>query len=67
MADEWAGGEMRVFTLTNSITMTDGPTDEWTDGRTKPLIKLRVRAMPTKIGYRVPHQPKVVALMQLLP
>ena len=40
-ADGWAGAEMRVFTLSNSITMTDGPTDRWTngwtDGRTKPL------------------------------
>ena len=30
VADGWAGAEMRVFTLSNSITMdrrTDGPTD----------------------------------------
>ena len=38
VADGWAGAEIRVFTLSNSITMTNGPTD----GRTKPLIELRV-------------------------
>ena len=43
VADGWAGAEMRVFTLYNSITITDGPTDERTDGRTKPPIELRVR------------------------
>ena len=50
VADGWAGAEMRVFTLSNSITTdqrTDGPTDGQTngrtDGRTKPLIELRVR------------------------
>ena len=37
--DGWAGAEMRVFPLFNSITSTDQPTD----GRTKPLIELRVR------------------------
>ena len=39
VADGWAGAKMRVFTLSNSITMTDGRTD----GRTKPFIELRVR------------------------
>ena len=34
VADGWAGAEMRVFTLSNSITMTDGPTDRRTDGQT---------------------------------
>ena len=34
VADGWAGAEMRVFTLSNSITMTDGPTDRRTNGRT---------------------------------
>ena len=38
VADGWVGAEMRVFTLSNSI-ITDRPTD----GRTKPLIELRVR------------------------
>ena len=33
VADGWAGAEMRVFTLSNSI-ITDGPTDGRTDGRT---------------------------------
>jgi len=42
VADGWAGAEMRVFPLFNS-SMTDGPTDQQTDGRTKPLIELRVR------------------------
>ena len=34
VAEGWAGGEMRVFTLSNLITMTDGPMDGLTDGRT---------------------------------
>ena len=38
VADGWAGAEMRVFPLFDSI-ITDGRTD----GRTKPLIELRVR------------------------
>ena len=38
VADGWAGAEMRVFPLFDSM-VTDGPTD----GRTKPLIELRVR------------------------
>ena len=42
VADGWAGAEMRVFTLSNSIT-TDRPTDGPTDGRTKPLIESLVR------------------------
>ena len=33
-ADEWAGAEMRVFTLFNSCSRTDAPTDRRTDGRT---------------------------------
>ena len=41
VADGWAGAEMRVFPLFNSIT--DQPTDRPTNGRTKPLIELRVR------------------------
>ena len=28
VADGWAGAEMRVFTLSNSIAMTDGRTDK---------------------------------------
>ena len=51
VADGWAGAEMRVFPLFDSITSTDRPTnqptdrptDQPTDGRTKPLIELRVR------------------------
>ena len=39
VADVWAGAEMRVFTLFDSCSRTDGPTD----GRTKALIELRVR------------------------
>ena len=35
VADRWAGAEMRVFTLLNSCSRTDG--------RTKALIELRVR------------------------
>ncbi|MEE3023615.1 MAG: hypothetical protein VX367_13585 [SAR324 cluster bacterium] len=34
---------MRVFTLFDSCSRTNGPTDGWTDGRTYPLIELRVR------------------------
>ena len=36
-ADGWAGAEMRVFALSNSITTdqrTNGPTDQRTDRRT---------------------------------
>ena len=33
VADGWAGAEMRVFPLFNSLT-PDGPTDGQTDGRT---------------------------------
>ena len=36
VADGWAGAEMRVFTLSNSIT-TDGQTDGRTDRRTDGL------------------------------
>ena len=39
VADGWAGAEMRVFTLFDPCSRTDGPTD----GRTKALIELRVR------------------------
>ena len=42
VADGWAGAEMRVFTLSNWIT-TDRPTDQPTNGRTKPLIEMRGR------------------------
>ena len=42
VADGWAGAEIRVFPLFNS-SVTDQPTDRPTDGRTKPLIELRVR------------------------
>ena len=38
VADGWAGAEMRVLPLFD-LMVTDGPTD----GRTKPLIELRVR------------------------
>ena len=38
VADGWAGAEMRVFTLSNSII-----TDQRTNGQTKPRIELRVR------------------------
>ena len=50
VADGWAGAEMRVFTLSNSITTvrptnqpTNQPNDQRTDGRTKPLIESLVR------------------------
>ena len=33
VADGWAGAEMRVFALSNSI-ITDGRTDGWTNGQT---------------------------------
>ena len=39
VADRWAVAEMRVFTLFDLCSRTDGPTD----GQTKPLIELRVR------------------------
>ena len=49
VADGWAGAEMRVFILSNSIITdqrTNGPTDQRSngpiDGRTKPLIELLV-------------------------
>ena len=41
VADRWAGAEMRVLTLSKSI-ITDRRTNGPTDGRTKPLIELRV-------------------------
>ena len=37
--DGWAGAEIRVFTLFDSCSRPDGPTD----GPTKALIELRVR------------------------
>ena len=43
VADRWAGVEMRVFTLFDSCSRTNQRTDGPTDGRTKPLIELRVR------------------------
>ena len=46
VADGWAGAEMRVFPLFDSMVTdrrTDRRTDRPTDGRTKPLIELRVR------------------------
>ena len=46
VADGWAGAEMRVFPRFNSSVTdrpTDRPTNRPTDGRTKPLIELRVR------------------------
>ena len=33
VADGWAGAEMRVFTLFDSCSRTDGPTDRRTDGQ----------------------------------
>ena len=42
VADGWAGAEMRVFPLFDS-SVTDRPTDQPTDGRTKPLIESLVR------------------------
>ena len=33
VADRWAGAEMRVFTLFDSCSRTDGPTDGPTDGQ----------------------------------
>ena len=42
VADGWAGAEMRVFPLSDSIT-TDRRTNGPTDGRTKPLIESLVR------------------------
>ena len=39
VADGWAGAEMRLFTLFDSCSRTNRPTD----GRTKALIELRVR------------------------
>ena len=42
VADGWAGAEMRVFPLFDSM-VTDRRTDGRTERRTKPLIELRVR------------------------
>ena len=42
VADGWAGEEMRVFPLFDS-SVTDRPTNQPTDGRTKPLIESLVR------------------------
>ena len=43
VADGWAGAEMRVFPLFDSITSTDQPTNQPTDEWTKPLIESLVR------------------------
>ena len=47
VADGWAGAEMRVVTLFDSCSRTDGRTDGLTDqrtnGPTKALIELHVR------------------------
>ena len=43
VADGWAGAEMRFFTLFDSCSRTDRPTNGQMEGRTKPLIELRVR------------------------
>ena len=43
VADGWAGAELRVFTLFDSCSRTNGRTDGRTDGRTKPLIESLVR------------------------
>ena len=47
VADGWAGAEMQVFPLFDSITSTDRPTDQPTNQptnqRTKPLIEMRGR------------------------
>ena len=46
MGGHWAGAEMRVFPLFDSMVTDqrmDGRTDRRTDARTKPLIELRVR------------------------
>ena len=34
VADRWAGAEMRVLTLFDSCSRTNGPMDQRTDGRT---------------------------------
>ena len=47
VAGGWAGADMRVFTLSNSIT-TDERTDGRTDGQTKTLIESLVRDRATK-------------------
>ena len=43
VADGWAGAEMRVFHFSTRAWRTDRPTDQPTDGRTKPLIESLVR------------------------
>ena len=43
VADGWAGADMRVFPLFDSITSTDQPTDQPTDRRTKRGIESRAR------------------------
>ena len=40
VADGWAGAEMRVFPLLDSM-VTDGPTNQWTDGRTEQVGESR--------------------------
>ena len=52
VADGWAGAEMRVFTLSNSIT-TDGPTDGRTNGRTDQRTDGRTDQRTDKASYRV--------------
>ena len=43
VADGWAGAEKRLFQLFDPCLRTNGPTDQRTNGRTKPPIELRVR------------------------
>ena len=51
VADRWAGVEMCVFILSNSITMTDGPTDgaknQWSDKASyrvaRPQLKIAIQ------------------------
>ena len=48
VADGWAGAEMRVFTLSNSITMTEELTDGSTDGPMEGQSLLKICVSATK-------------------
>ena len=52
VADGWAGAEMRVSTLSNSIT-TDRPTDRPTNGRTDGQSLLQSRQSVTKTSNMI--------------
>ena len=44
VADGWAGAEMQIFALSNSI-ITNGPLDQWTDGPTDGRMDGRTKSL----------------------